>query len=123
MPRITEEREKIVKGFQQKWNYPCCIGAIDGKHIAIQQPSNSGSEFFTYKHFFSILLLAMVDANFKLCDCWAPGRAGDAGVFNDSTLKQALLNGSLNLPQPAIIAPNSQTKVSYHIVGDDASYE
>ena len=40
-----------------KWNYPCCIGAI-------QQLANSSSEF-NYKHFFSVLLLALVDANYK----------------------------------------------------------
>lgn len=66
--------------------------------------------------------MALVDANYKFIyvDVGAAGRAGDAGVFNDSTLKRTLFNGSLNLPEPVIIMPNSQTKVSYHIVGDDA---
>ena len=50
----------------------------------------------------------------------APGQAGDAGVFNDSILKQALINGSLNLPKAVSSMSNSQTKVSYQMVGDDA---
>lgn len=33
----TEEQWKsIADGFEMKWNFPNCIGAIDGKHIRIQ---------------------------------------------------------------------------------------
>ena len=60
MPSIEEEWLKIAKAFEEKWNYPLCLGAIDGKHIAIKQPSGSGSLYFNYKHFFSIILLIIV---------------------------------------------------------------
>ncbi|XP_070550778.1 uncharacterized protein [Ptychodera flava] len=30
-PTSKEEWLKIAEEFHQKWNYPCCIGAIDGK--------------------------------------------------------------------------------------------
>jgi hypothetical protein len=33
----------IVKGFDEKWNFPNCIGAVDGKHIVLHQPANSGT--------------------------------------------------------------------------------
>lgn len=46
---------KIAKEFHHKWNYPCCLGALDGKNIAIQQPEDSGSEFFNYKHYILVL--------------------------------------------------------------------
>ena len=109
----------IATEFKLKWNYPCCIGAIDGKHIAIQQPGKSGSEFFNYKHFFSILLLALVDANYKFIyvDVGAAGRAGDAGVFNNSLLKSALQNGFLKLPEPRKVG---EKLINYHMIGDDA---
>lgn len=31
-----EEWKKVAKGFDEKWNFPHCIGAIDGKHVVIQ---------------------------------------------------------------------------------------
>lgn len=121
VPATAEDWQKVASEFNNKWNYPCCIGALDGKHIAIQQPPNSGSEFFNYKHFFSVLLLALVDANYRFLyvDVGAPGRAGDAGVFAASSLKQALERNTLNLP-PAKTIEGIPCPVNYHIVGDDA---
>jgi hypothetical protein len=121
-PSTVEEWSKVAEEFLQRWNYPCCIGAIDGKHIAIQQPSHSGSEFFNYKHFFSIILLALVDANYKIIyvDVGAAGRAGDAGVFNDSVLKNALIANALNIPPPENIEGLSDSQINHHIIGDDA---
>ena len=98
-----------------KWNYPCCLGAIDGKHIAIQNLSNCGSEFFNYKHFFTVLLLAIVDANYKLIyvDTGAAGRSGDAGAFCKSALKKALNSNTLNLPPAANVEGIFRHKINH----------
>ncbi|XP_017485753.1 PREDICTED: uncharacterized protein LOC108374284 isoform X1 [Rhagoletis zephyria] len=40
-----DEWKRIAIDFNSMWNLPNCIGAIDGKHINIFCPSNSGSLF------------------------------------------------------------------------------
>jgi hypothetical protein len=47
-----EEWKKKAEEFYSLWQFPNCIGAIDGKRIEIQAPNNSVSLFFNYiKHF------------------------------------------------------------------------
>jgi len=57
--------EEKGEEFYSLWQFPNCIGAIDGKHIEMRSSHNSGSLFFNYKKIFSLVLLALVDANFK----------------------------------------------------------
>lgn len=58
MPVPTEELwRNTARRFQEKWNFPNCIAALDGKHVVIQAPANSGSYFYNYKGTFSVVLL------------------------------------------------------------------
>ncbi|KAK6172139.1 hypothetical protein SNE40_015867 [Patella caerulea] len=121
VPNTEEEWRQIQDDFMSKWQFPNCIGALDGKHVAIKAPNNSGSVYFNYKKYFSIILLALVDANcsFIYVDVGANGRAGDAGVYASSHLSQALENNSLNVPEPKCL-PGRQELVPSVVVGDDA---
>ena len=105
----------------EKWNFPNCIGALDGKHIKVKCPARSGSYYFNYKGSFSIVLLALVDADYKFIyvDVGCNGRIGDSGVFRNSALSRALENNSLNVPEPRIL-DDMETIVPYMIVADDA---
>ena len=65
LPDFKEKWLPVVKGFEEKWQFPNCVGAIDGKHVPLINPFKSGSAYFNYKSFFSIVLLALVDADYE----------------------------------------------------------
>ena len=64
-PPTTEDWKRIESRFAQRWNFPNCVDALGGKHIVIQAPNNSGSMFYNYKGTFSVVLMALVDADYK----------------------------------------------------------
>lgn len=94
---------------------------MDGKHVNVQPPPNSGSFYYNYKNRFSIVLLAVVDANYKFLyiDIGCNGRVSDGGVFQQSSLFTALENNSLNIPPPEPL-PGSSLPVPYTIVAESA---
>lgn len=121
MPSTESEWTKIAKEFNDVWNFPMCVGALDGKHVTIKPPPHSGSYYFTYKHTFSVVLLALVDANckFLFVDVGTNGRISDGGVFRNSQLSGALETNSINLPKPEML-PAGTVKIPHLIVADDA---
>lgn len=89
MPIPKESDFRLIsEGFWDKWQFPNCAGAIDGKHVRIRAPENSGSLYFNYKEFYSIVLLAIVDHNYKFIavDVGSYGKEGDSGIFQKSTM-------------------------------------
>lgn len=101
MPNI-EGWKKIRDEFQIRWNFPNTLGAIDGEHIEIQNPVNSGSQYYNYKHFYSLVLLACCDAEYKFIwvDIGAYGSENDDSVFRRSQIVQNLNDGFIDLPPP-----------------------
>ena len=85
---------KAAQRFSSKWNYHNCLGAVDGKHIAIKKPNkyNAGSLYYNYKNFHSIVLMAVVDAEYKFLyvDIGAEGSASDGGTWKGISLYNAL---------------------------------
>ena len=60
MPVPTrEDWIKIEREFSNFWNFPNCVGSLDGKHVVITSPPDSGSLFFNYKQTFSTNLMAL----------------------------------------------------------------
>ncbi|CAM4650069.1 unnamed protein product [Leuciscus chuanchicus] len=118
-----QDCSNIAAGFLEQWNFPNCLGSIDGKHVVIQAPPNSGSLFHNYKGTFSLVLLAVVDAKylFRIIDVGGYGRNSDGGTLANSAFGEALRNGNLDLPDDSVL-PGSQhcTPLPHVFVGDEA---
>ena len=55
MPEPTEEKWlSIAELFYTKTNFPNCLGAVDGKHVRLNNPAHSGSNFLTIRNIFQL---------------------------------------------------------------------
>lgn len=121
-PQTAAEWRKITDSWMNRWNFPHVIGAIDGKHVACRAPANTGSDYYNYKGFFSIILLAVCTSDYKFLwiDTSGKGSSSDAHIYNNSALQQALQrNDIIGFPQPDPL-PGDTVDVPYFLVGDDA---
>ncbi|KAK0142949.1 putative nuclease HARBI1 [Merluccius polli] len=84
----------ISRDFWRMWNFPNCLGCIDGKHVTIKAPVDAGSDYFNYKGAHSIVLMAV-----------------EFGT--------ALLQNTLQLPQPAHLS-GTNTNLPHVFLGDAA---
>ena len=117
-PTSQEDWEKIATEFLEEWNFPNCLGALDGKHIAIECPGYSGSEYYNYKGFFSIVLMAMCDAKycFTFINVGNYGKENDAHIFNNSDLGKAFNAGEMQIPSSEIVDGH---ELPYVIISDE----
>ncbi|XP_055616627.1 putative nuclease HARBI1 isoform X2 [Toxorhynchites rutilus septentrionalis] len=120
-PTLDIWNKKVVD-FQNIWQMPNTVGAIDGIHVTIKKPINSGSSFFNYKQHHSIVLLAVVDANYKFVfiDVGSKGRFPDGNIFDNCILKRKMMNRQLHLPELKGLPGREDIVVPYVIVGDAA---
>lgn len=123
MPTPTHETFQTVSdNFYNLWNFPNCLGTIDGKHVRIRYPSQSGlMSNNNDKKYFSILLQAVVDANYKFVaiNVGGLGKLGDGDTFQASSFYHALVESRVQLPEPSPL-PNSNVVAPYVFVGDGA---
>ena len=120
-PTTRQEWEKVAQDYQLHWQFPNCLGSLDGKHIQIKQPPGTGSFFYNYKGTFSIILLALVDARYRFlfADVGTNGRISDGGVWSKCALRHQIESGQIELPPPAKL-PNSEKVLPHVILGDNA---
>lgn len=121
LPNSVDDWMKISLGFENMWNLPHCLGALDGKHVIIDCPAKSGSKFFNYKGTFSVILMGLCDSNYRftMVDIGNYGSQSDGGVFSRSHFGIKLKNKNLNLPQQSRM-PNSEISLPYFFIGDEA---
>ncbi|KAL1470314.1 hypothetical protein MTO96_024359 [Rhipicephalus appendiculatus] len=122
LPTPTTSRwSQIAEDFEELWPFPNCIGAVDGKHVYVVAPKNSGSIFRCYKGRFSAILLAVCDARYRftLVNIGECGSRGDAGLFGDCSMGKDLDNYQPGIPPPRNV-PGASLKLPYVLVADEA---
>lgn len=120
-----EKWQEISTNFANYANFPNCIGAVDGKHVRIIKPIRSGSLCFNYKHYFSLVLLAICDANycFTYIDVGAFGKFSDSNVFINSTFWNKLQNNMLSIPEDKPLPESVGNKALPHVIVVDEAYQ
>ena len=124
LPDSPDQWMQVAKDYNDRWNFPHCIGAIDGKHVRIINPKLAGSHFHNYKKFYSMVLLGIVDAEYRFLyiDVGAVGAESDGGVWAKTKLSTMLEEQQAKLPTPTTLpnTPDTSNPMGYFFVGDDA---
>ncbi len=121
VPFTQAEWKAIADRFSTRWNFHHTLGALDGKHVRIRNPPKGASEYFNYKRYFSIIMMALVDADYRFIylDIGQPGANSDAGIFNRGKLFHAFQNQLVDIPPPEIL-PNDDQPMPYFLIADEA---
>lgn len=119
-PSTAMEWQIVVEKFNTWWQFPHCIGALDGKHINFRPSRKEESVYRNYKGRDSIVLLGLVDAEYRFLfvDIGKNGRMHDASIFRESPLAIQLYSQTLNLPLPSLL-PEYYIHLPYVIIADD----
>ena len=75
-PTTPEAWKELGREFRLRWDVPHALGALDGKHMRIKKPPKSGSLYHNYKGIFSVILMALVDTEYRMiqmCGYWDRG--------------------------------------------------
>ena len=123
MPLPTTEQLKRVKSvFLSYWNFPNCVGAIDGKHCRIKCPPNTGTLYYNYAKFFRVVLQGVADAEYRLITVEVRGRGiqSDGGTFSASALYDYLESSHFNMPPDEALS--GATKILPNVLLGDEAY-
>ena len=125
MPEPTRaDWEAIEERFRRNWNFSNCVGALDGKHIAIVNPPNAASLYFNYKGHYSTVLLALVDAQYKFVyvDIGQYGSNSDGSVFSDSDFGKRFKGQTLDIPPPKPLPNYPEGGPLPHVIVADEAF-
>ena len=59
-----DDLNNVINGFERKWGFPRCAGAIDGIHIPIIEPQENHVDYFNRKGWYNIVMQAIVDDSY-----------------------------------------------------------
>nr|CAI5870515.1 unnamed protein product [Callosobruchus analis] len=123
MPTPTTEslRKSVTDFYNNNWNFPHEVGCLDSKHVRVICPQNSGSMFYNYKHYYSVVLQGLVDSNYRFIavDVGGYGKQSDGETYLASDLFSFMQGEHIKLPKPEML-PHSQMRAPFVILADEA---
>uniref|UniRef100_A0A183F823 DDE Tnp4 domain-containing protein n=1 Tax=Heligmosomoides polygyrus TaxID=6339 RepID=A0A183F823_HELPZ len=94
--------------FRSIRKYPRGVGSMDGRHFRCFAPRCSGSSYYNYKGFFSLVLLAVVNGAYRILALDLGGKGGESDPFLESSVGIFPAGGDLD----------GEGVVDYHILAD-----
>ncbi|KAE8737342.1 hypothetical protein FOCC_FOCC017196 [Frankliniella occidentalis] len=93
---------------------------MDGKHCRIDPPLKSGSMFYNYKETFSIVLFALLDADYRFIfvDVEANGQASDRGIWNRCFLKGYIESDRSKVPNHSQLRVQQHFRMCWSVIKD-----
>ena len=109
----------IVRGFEEKWGFPQCFGAVDGSHIPILPSHDSPTDYYNCKGYHSIVLQALVNHQYHFMNVYVgwPGSVHDARIFSNS---EVFAKGTSKTLLPNSVRTLAGVPVPVVIIGDPA---
>ena len=79
----------------------------------LQVSSKEWSQYFNYKGFYSVVLMGLVDADYKFirADLSGKGSSSDAQIYNNSEIKEFAVDATIGFPAPDAV-PNDYQDVT-----------
>ena len=122
LPETEKEFKEKMLDTEELWQFPYSWAAVDGCHNPIKCPPggpHSCKEYHNFKNFFSVVLMAMVDAKYRFVwgSCGFPGNSHDSVILQSTRLWHMLKDGSF---LPGIMNNLHETSIPPLIIGDSA---
>ena len=100
MPKTEDEFKEKILDMEELWQFPFGWAAVDGCHIPVKCPpggSEARKEYHNFKIFYSIVLMALVDAKYRFIwgSCGFPGNSHDSIILQSTTLWSDIKDGKL----------------------------